>query len=146
MANAGAPTIPASTDAEINGGHNILTIPPEVFELIATNAARADLLPLRLVSRETSQRVFRTYLKAHFTERAFLLSSEESLRTLLAISQNEVLARSLTRIDLSIEEVPGRDHECVQDGEPLPPITKYQTHEHALRTKHATERNMVVEQ
>jgi hypothetical protein len=86
-------------------------MPPEVFERITEEVDANDLLPLRLASRETAQKSFRTFLKAHFTKGAFLLSSEKSLRTLLAIAENEPFARSMKMIDLSTEELVCDDDE-----------------------------------
>ena len=134
------------TDALETSAHNFLTVPPEIFELIVEEVDAQDLLPMRLVSKETSQRVFQRVLKVHFTERAFLLSSEASLRTLLAIAEHETFSRTLNRIDFCTEEVPAQEHWYLLHEPPPPEVTKLQTRELALRTKQANERSMVVEQ
>ena len=112
MADASAGTAAEDAIPEKPSSHNILTIPPEVFERIAEEADPEVLLALRLVSKETDERVFRTHLKTHFSERAFLLSSEDSLRTLLAISENETFARALDTVELCIDDIPSEDHPC----------------------------------
>lgn len=81
----------------------LLTIPNELFERIAEAADKEDLLNLRLVAREASARVMRTYTKVYFTERAFLLSSGESLRTLLEIASHATYGRSMRRVVLCID-------------------------------------------
>ena len=106
-----------------SSAHNLLTIPPEITELIAEEVEIYDLLPLRLVSRETAQRVLRTFVKTHFTKRAFILGNEESLRTLLSIAEHEIFAPSLERIDLCIEEIPAPDHPVQLDGQQEAPET-----------------------
>lgn len=65
-----------------------------------------DLLSLRLVSRECSGKVHRTFKKVHFTEKAFLLANEESLRTLFAITQNEDFGKAIKSLVFCVDELP----------------------------------------
>jgi hypothetical protein len=64
----------------------LLSIAPELFGRIADVVDGKDLLNLRLVCRESNDKTMHTYVQKHFTTRAFLLSNEESLRCLVAIS------------------------------------------------------------
>ena len=89
--------------------HGLTTIPLEVFERIAEHAEPQDLLPLRLASREIASRVYRTYVKAHFTERAFLLYSKDSLQTLLEIAESEDLAQYMTTLILCTDFLTAED-------------------------------------
>ena len=88
-----------------DGGLGLLAIPPEVFERIAQHADPKDLLSLRLVCKEAGARVFRTYTQAHFTERAFLVCSPESLNTLIEIAQSEVLGTHMKKLIFCLDEI-----------------------------------------
>lgn len=135
MASPGSESIADATNTETASSHNILTIPLELFERIADEVDGKDLLTLRLVSKETDQKMFRTYLNLHFTERAFLLSSMESLYTLIAIAEHEPFAKSLRRLDLCIEEIPDRDHTVHEARGPVAQPTKLQTFARELQAR-----------
>lgn len=70
--------------------HNLLTVPPEVTERIAQHLDPHCLSALRLVSRETAARIFRTYGKAHFAVSVFTLCSPKSLDALVAVARSEL--------------------------------------------------------
>ena len=88
-----------------SNGHSLLTLPVELVELIFEQVEPLDILSLRRVSRNTGQRVLKRFLEHFFSKRAFLLSSEDSLRALLSISENETLARGLKIVDLCVEDI-----------------------------------------
>lgn len=119
----------------------LVTLPPEVFELIAQAAAPADLLTLRSLCREAASKVLKTYTRVHFTERAFLLSYEPSLRTLLAIAESETFSAGVRRLVLCVDEVDHLDAELWDSGyhTTLGPRfesrTKQDRHEKALQTQ-----------
>ena len=92
--------------------HNVLTIPPELTEHIALLADPEDLLSLRLVNREASQRIEQVYIKAYFTECAFLLCYTESLATLLAIVEHDKYGASLERIVICVDQVSHPEQQC----------------------------------
>ena len=96
--------------------NSLLTIPLEMFEAIAASVEPDDLLNLRLVNLETEAKVHRTFVATHFTERMFLVSFEESLRTLLAIAKHEEFGRTMRTIILGTEELPNAAHPLVLDG------------------------------
>ena len=87
-------------------GHNFLTIPPDLAELIFEHVDSPTLVSLRATSRETARLVEKRYLEECFSQRAFLLNSEDSLRALLSIVEIDKLARALKTIDLCIDEIP----------------------------------------
>lgn len=84
---------------------HLLNIPPELFERIAKAAEPQDQLNLRLVCKEANEKVLHHIIALHFTERAFLLCSEDSLRTLLSIASHERFAKSMRKIVLCVDEV-----------------------------------------
>jgi len=85
--------------------HNFDTLPAEVFEAIAREAGPYDLLSLRLVNTEAAAKVFRVFIEVHIARRAFMLSSEDGLRGLLAIAENESLAQHVKQIVLCVDWV-----------------------------------------
>lgn len=87
-------------------GHSILTIPPELCDLIIISVDPPDLISLRQVSREAARRADKPFLENFFSQRAFLLSSDDSLRRLLAITEDDRLVRSMRSLDLCIGETP----------------------------------------
>lgn len=79
--------------------NNILTIPPELFDLVARFAQPCDLLALRLVCREASEKVHDVFRDVHFSTCAVLFSSEDSLRTLLSVARQELFfSRAVRKI------------------------------------------------
>lgn len=84
--------------------HSIITIPPEICEFIIDQVDPPDLISLREVSREAAQRADKAFLETFFSRRAFLLSSEESLRRLLAITENDRCVRAMRQLDLCMGE------------------------------------------
>jgi hypothetical protein len=99
----------ADAQRSASDSHNLLTIPPELLELIVEFVEPRDLLSLRRASRGISQGTSKRFLTHFFSQRAFLLNNEDSLRALLAIAEYDILARGLKTIDLCIEEVPDPD-------------------------------------
>lgn len=85
-----------------NSTQSFLDLPVELVELIIESADPKDVLSLRLVSHEVAERASKPFLRHFFARRAFLLSSEESLRGLLNIVENQKLARGLHTVDLCI--------------------------------------------
>ena len=100
---------------EQTSSKTLLTVPLEIFEHIAWLSDPQDLLALRLLSKETGDKVLRTFKKIHFTERAFLLSNEDSLRTLLEIAQQKGFGASLETVILCTDEVPRRNHHSLEN-------------------------------
>ena len=88
------------------GSHSILTIPPEICELVFSSVEPNDLISLRQVSREISRRADNQFLETWFGRRAFLLSREDSLRRLLTITEDVRYAQSMKTIDFCIVESP----------------------------------------
>ena len=84
----------------------LVTLPAETFERIAQLAHPQDLLQLRLTCRAAAEKAKRTFIQAYFTERAFLVSNEDSLRCLLAIAEDQILGHAMKKIILCVEEVP----------------------------------------
>lgn len=103
-------------DSHNGNKHNILTIPLEMFERIAELAEPEDLLNLRLVNRETADRVERNFIATHFSERMFLISYQDNLETLLAIANHPQFGNALRVVYLCNEELPGPDHPLIQNG------------------------------
>jgi hypothetical protein len=68
--------------------HTILTLPPEVFEMIAQNASKEDLLNLRKTNRQVENQVFKTFGERLFSAKSVMLYSEDSLRRLEAICKD----------------------------------------------------------
>jgi hypothetical protein len=88
----------------------ILDLPAEVLEHIAHLSEDADLLNLRLANREINSKVIRTFNNVHFTDRAFLLCSEDSLRCLAATVDHEHFRKALRTVTLCFDEIPQPDH------------------------------------
>lgn len=91
--------------------HSIVTIPPELLERIVQVADPHDLLALRLVSREVHARIERVFVKAHFSERAFLLCSIHSLTTLLETAEHPVYGKSMRKVLICGDEIPSPEAE-----------------------------------
>lgn len=106
-----------TTGGDSASKHNILTIPLEIFEAVAERAEPEDLLNLRLVNREAAQKVKRTFIATHFTERMFLLTYEESLLTLLAIAKHPEYGRAIQTLLFSSDESPGPEHSLAFGGD-----------------------------
>jgi hypothetical protein len=87
----------------------LLSIPPEVFELIARSVEPRDLLALRKTKRDAKNKTERTFAKVHFSERAFLLSSEDSLHVLLEIVKHPSYGRALKTLVFCVDEVSPRE-------------------------------------
>ncbi len=85
---------------------SLADLPAETVERIAELSSRSDLLALRLVDRGMSSKVFRTFVKVHFTDRGFLLCNEASLRTLANIVEHETFGKVLRTVALYDNELP----------------------------------------
>ena len=92
----------------------ILTLPLKIFEHIAELAQPEDLTALRLTCKEAAANSQRPFAKAFFTKRAFLLSDEESLRTLLTIAEHETFGRTMETVVICVDEVPSDDHTAMR--------------------------------
>ena len=92
----------------------LLSLPLEIIEHIAALADPQEMPKLRLLNRECAEKVKRTFVREHFTERAFLLCNEDSLRTLLAIVEHDELGRALRHVAFGTDIVRDMAHECSQ--------------------------------
>ena len=121
--------------APSSDGFRLLALPVELVELIFEYVEPLDLLSLRRVSRDTAQKALKRFLQHFFSTRAFLLSSEDSLRALLAIAENDTLARGLQTVDLCIEDVPDPEFtaEILRDIYQATSRTRSLTNKHAMR-------------
>ena len=77
---------------------NILTNPPELFEIIARYAHPQVLLALRLVCRESKAKVESIFTEVHFSSFAVLAHHEQSLKTLLAVSEHPRFSRTVKKV------------------------------------------------
>ncbi|KAK4901291.1 hypothetical protein LTR27_001849 [Elasticomyces elasticus] len=85
-------------------------LPPELFELIAEEVDSEDLFALRSTCREIGHKVHRTFLNVHFSDRAFLLSSPESMQMLVDLSKHEVFGSAIKRINLHVQMISAKEH------------------------------------
>jgi hypothetical protein len=99
-----------AADTAIAPTPTLLGLPPEMFELVARSAEPKDLLAMRLIDREARDKTQRTFEQVYFTYRAFLLSSEESLRTLFKISSHNIFGRTLREVSLCVEQIDDQDY------------------------------------
>jgi hypothetical protein len=60
----------------------------------------------RTVSRESADKVLRTFKKVHFAKKAFLVKSKDSLQFLLQIARNEEFGQAIQTLVLCIDELP----------------------------------------
>lgn len=93
------------TDTIVSEAH-ILRLQPELMEVVATHAPPEDLLALRLTCRDIHGKVQRTFAHIHFTEKAFLLTSERSMRALEDISRHAVFGKQMEKVILVAHTVP----------------------------------------
>ena len=83
----------------------LATMPPEVLENIADFATSADLKSLRLVSRDMSAKVLRTYARDLFAHQAYYLNSEAHLAHALVVAKHPVFGPALCTLSLLVHEV-----------------------------------------
>jgi len=102
---ATALSVPLSATDGSSGNVGLLTLPPELFERISEFLPAEDLPLLRLSCREGAVKVERTYIKAHFTERVFLLCSKASLQTAIKIAKHERFGAALRGLYISVDRI-----------------------------------------
>ena len=95
----------------------LLKVPLEIFEHITSELSLGGLQAIRLTCKETSENSSCIFVSKFFTERAFLLSNEDSLRTLLSIAEHEKFGRSMQTVAICIDELPPEED---SDDEDLP--------------------------
>lgn len=101
----------SSTHAALTsaGGPGLIDLPAELTERIAQFCDPYDLIALRQANREIEAKVLRTFIKAHFTERAFLISYEPSLRTLNQVVKHPRFGKALKKLTFCFHELPQWD-------------------------------------
>jgi len=112
----------------------ILALPNELCERIAELSDPHDLLALRLICHEAETKILRTYVCLHFTERAFLLCDEDSLRTLLRIAEHPIYEKTMRKVMLCADEL-ANPTETWPGNEEFDPTTDGRSDEQ--RTAHA---------
>ncbi|KAK5708780.1 hypothetical protein LTR17_020381 [Elasticomyces elasticus] len=85
-------------------------LPPELFELISEEVGSEDLFALRSTCREIGHKVHRTFLDVHFSDKAFLLSSPESMQMLVDLSKHEIFGGAMKRINLHVQMISAKEH------------------------------------
>ncbi|KAK3623818.1 hypothetical protein LTR56_021372 [Elasticomyces elasticus] len=85
-------------------------LPPELFELVAEEVDSEDLFALRSTCREIGHKDHRTFLDVHFSSKAFLLSSPESMRMLVDLSKHNIFGPAIQRINLHVQMISTQSH------------------------------------
>lgn len=83
---------------------NISNIPPELVEIVARFAEPQDLFALRLVCRETKNKVENFFEKVYFSSFAVLIHYEKSLETLLAVSKHARYSRTVKKVFFCVDD------------------------------------------
>ncbi|KAK5707273.1 hypothetical protein LTR17_020847 [Elasticomyces elasticus] len=97
--------------AEIESSSSRLCeLPLELFELIAEEVDSEDLFALRSTCREIGHKVHRTFLDVHFSDKAFLLSSPESMQMLVDLSKHTIFGGAIKRINLHVQMISAKEH------------------------------------
>ncbi|KAK5117497.1 hypothetical protein LTR85_008882 [Meristemomyces frigidus] len=96
---------PPATDQAISSdsGSTLLALPPELFERIAELTPAEDLVQLRLTCREAASKTERTFARAHFTDRGFLLCSKPSLQTAVKIVQHTKYRATMKKVTFYVD-------------------------------------------
>jgi hypothetical protein len=85
------------------------SLPKELFDEILYYVDTNDLLALRRVSRAAKQSTQDWFAKVYLSKYQVFLSNESSLRSLLAIVQDDQLARSIKSLRLCTDRIDERD-------------------------------------
>ena len=64
---------------------DLLSLPPELFELVPYSITGRDMMNLRLVCSEAASKTQRTFVNFFFADQALLLCGEASLRGALPL-------------------------------------------------------------
>ncbi|KAK5166439.1 uncharacterized protein LTR77_007982 [Saxophila tyrrhenica] len=76
----------------------LTSLPVELMVNVAEAISPSDLLSLRSACRDTAAKTHDIFLRTHFRDKCFMISNKASMSTLLQISKNEILARSIRRL------------------------------------------------
>ncbi|KAK3616340.1 hypothetical protein LTR56_026020 [Elasticomyces elasticus] len=79
---------------------DLLSLPAELVESIATCTPPEDLPALRLTCKEVHSAVQRPFVKAHFREKTFMLPSSGSMQALVAISRHSIFGKAMKKVNL----------------------------------------------
>ncbi|KAK5678130.1 hypothetical protein LTS10_009299 [Elasticomyces elasticus] len=93
-----------------SGQSRLCELPPELFELIAEEVDSEDLFALRSTGREIGHKVHRTFLDVQFSDKAFLLSSPESMQMLVDLSEHALFGGAIKRINLHVQMISAKEH------------------------------------
>ncbi|KAK3658750.1 hypothetical protein LTR56_001621 [Elasticomyces elasticus] len=84
----------------------LLTLPAELMEAVADNVSAADLRALKLTCRLVNTNVQRAFVRAHFTEQSFILSSPQSMQALVDITKDKVYGKVIRTLNLLALKIP----------------------------------------
>ncbi|KAK4890525.1 hypothetical protein LTR27_010806 [Elasticomyces elasticus] len=85
---------------------SILTWPTELTEAVADNVSAADLRALKLTCRALSASIQRAFVRAHFTEQSFILTSPESMQALVDMARDKVYGKVIRTLNLFVLKIP----------------------------------------
>ncbi|KAK3658755.1 hypothetical protein LTR56_001626 [Elasticomyces elasticus] len=90
----------------------LLSMPPELTELVAAFLPPPDLLSVRATCRDLEFKTRRLFINANFTSKTFLLPDARSMQALVDISKHRVFKTALKHITLVPWQLRGiKDHQ-----------------------------------
>ncbi|KAK5682989.1 hypothetical protein LTS10_004517 [Elasticomyces elasticus] len=84
----------------------LLKLPGELIEAISDDVTAADLRALKLTCRVVSVNIQRAFVRAHFTEQSFILSSPESMQALVDMAKDKVYGKVIRTLNLFALKIP----------------------------------------